>query len=632
LEFITENLRKGKVKKMKKADFNIIKRFGLAFAMFLLCVSLQQVNAQVIEDSSSSDWSLFSYDYSNSNYNPKENDILRGNVQNLTRAWETFNDDSLVPEPPPTGFILESVLGLQFPNSVVGVVASPIITDGTIYYIDALGTMFARDAKTGGITNPNKHWTRTLVDPDYDNAANPILPDLYYTSPVVTKTHVWVHSSVYGRLHAIKRNGGNEVDFDNTTTKVDPYKPILDQNFASSLGEPVIIKDRNKILFVAGINIILNDAVLQGKESGLLFALDITDPVNPSEVWRTYTVDINPATGLRYGTGVSAGSGFAVDKKRKMIFGGNGQNTSKPYSGYPDPAQAPAGYIDRSDALWAVNYRTGEFVWVNQFHVGDVFDLNNPIPAGPNNPNGAVDADVLAPPILFSAKDSRHPSRNRDLAGDGSKGGLFRVVDRDTGETVWERVICKQTGLGGIQAGAAVAKNNVYVAGFEGIDDGFSDAQFDAPGSIYLNAFFATFSPAFWADAEDTNFDGDPSTGMRIKVYSLNAATGASNWNFPNGKDYIELLSGAAMRHVTVANGLVYVTTSSGELFVLDERNGNILFQDQTLDLNAHFNLGLGKPHHAGMNSGTIVADGMVYTPYGSQNNPSGGIIAYKLP
>lgn len=43
---------------------------------------------------------------------------------------------------------------------------------------------------------------------------------------------------------------------------------------------------------------------------------------------------------------------------------------------------------------------------------------------------------------------------------------------------MWERQISKATGIGGVQAGAAIAGNVIYVAGFGGIDDGFSDAQF----------------------------------------------------------------------------------------------------------------------------------------------------------
>ncbi len=246
------------------------------------------------------------------------------------------------------------------------------------------------------------------------------------------------------------------------------------------------------------------------------------------------------------------------------------------------------------------------------------------------NPDGPRDADVLAPPVLFGA---RVDGQWRDLAGDGSKGGLFRVVDRDNGETVWERQISRPTGIGGIQAGAAVANGVVYVAGGEGIDDGFSDAQFGTSldTGIYANAFFATFSPAFWADVEDTEEDDDPATGMRLKLYALRARDGHSLWHLPGGIDYVTLPFGTALRHVSVTPGLVYVTTSSGRFAVLNARDGRILFADQAPDLNEVFGLGLGKPHHASANGGTVIADGRVYVALGAQNSPSGGIIAYEI-
>ena len=296
----------------------------------------------------------------------------------------------------------------------------------------------------------------------------------------------------------------------------------------------------------------------------------------------------------------------------------------------PDPNLAPEGYVDRGDSIYAIDYETGEFVWTNQFHVGDVFDLNNPVSTGPNRPDGPRDADVLSPPILYSARVGGHW---RDLAAVGSKGGLFRAVDRDTGETVWERQISQPTGIGGIQAGAAVADGVVYVAGFEGIDYDFSDTQFGVSFDTgnFPNAFFATFSPAFWADVEDVRPDDAPGTGMRIKVYALDAATGRSLWHFRHGRDYAELLAGAALRHVSVAGDLVFVTASSGQLFVLNARRGNVLFVDQTPDLNEVFDLGLGKPQHASMNGGTIIADGMVFVPFGAQNEPSGGVYAYEI-
>jgi hypothetical protein len=92
----------------------------------------------------------------------------------------------------------------------------------------------------------------------------------------------------------------------------------------------------------------------------------------------------------------------------------------------------------------------------------------------------------------------------------------------------------------------------------------------------------------------------------------------------------VVLEAGAALRHVSWANDLVFVTSTSGQLFVLDDTDGEQLFTDQTLDLNAALGLGLPKPHHAGMNAGTVISNGMVFVPYGGQNNPSGGIIAYR--
>ena len=85
------------------------------------------------------------------------------------------------------------------------------------------------------------------------------------------------------------------------------------------------------------------------------------------------------------------------------------------------------------------------------------------------------------------------------------------------------------------------------------------------------------------------------------------------------------------MRHVSAARGIVFITTTSGQLFALNAHNGRILFHDQSPDLNEVFDLGLGKPHHASMNSGTVIADGMVFVGYGAQNNPSGGLFAYEI-
>jgi outer membrane protein assembly factor BamB len=504
------------------------------------------------------------------------------------------------------------------------------VRDGTIYYVDELGTVFARDAESGAALDPVAHWTTQLVDPDFANGDPPAAPELFFTAPIVTDDYLFLVGSFYGRLHAVERADGAEVDFDPGTPEIDPFQLAPDRLLASVLGDPVILKTSDRVLLLVNINVIVNDALLQGNETGLSIAYDVTNPTQPVEFWRSRTIDIDPDTGFPYGTGVSVVSSLAVDTERGFVFGGTSQNTSAPYEGYPDPELAPEGYVDRGDSIYAIDYSTGEYKWTNQFHTGDVFDLNDPVTTGPGRPDGPRDADVLSPPVLFTARVRGH---KRDLVADGSKGGLFRAVDRDSGETVWERQISKPTGIGGIQAAAAVADGVVYVAGFEGIDDGFSDAQFGVSleTGIYANAFFATFSPAFWADVEDTLVDDNAATGMRVKVYALDARSGRSLWHFRHGRDFVSLPAGASLRHVSATRGLVYVTTSSGRLFVLDARTGHVLFVDQTPDLNVVFGLGLGKPHHASMNGGTVIADGRVYVPFGAQNEPSGGVRAYEV-
>ncbi|HHH43307.1 MAG TPA: hypothetical protein ENK49_04145, partial [Gammaproteobacteria bacterium] len=336
--------------------------------------------------SDSGDWPRYSVNYANTNTNLRERDINRRSAPFLRRAWETFNDSQWRPGVPPTGFVLEAALGLTFPSTVVGVISPPLVIDDTIYYVDAIGTVFARDARTGKITDTSRHWTTTLVDNDFDATPNPFSPDLYYSAPTATDTHLWFHSSINGRVHAVRRDNGQEVDFDSTTPGIQPFPLVADQNLASSLGEAVIVAlDAHgrvirkpfeqgarpaRILYISEINVIVNDALLQGQQSGIIEALDITDPEHPVEFWRTSTVNTNPATGTLFSGGSSAGSGLAVDVRRGWLFGGTGQNTSEPYPGYPDPTLAPAGYTDRSDSIYALDIRTGEFIWTNQLHTG----------------------------------------------------------------------------------------------------------------------------------------------------------------------------------------------------------------------------------------------------------------------
>jgi hypothetical protein len=130
----------------------------LLVSLLIVSMNGSAVLAQSFDDEpafgrSGSGWPRYSFDYSNSNHNPFERSISRLTAPRLERAWQTFNDSRWRPGSPPTGFALESAVNLRFRSTVVGVVSLPLVIDGTIYYVDELGTMFARDAKIGTITD-----------------------------------------------------------------------------------------------------------------------------------------------------------------------------------------------------------------------------------------------------------------------------------------------------------------------------------------------------------------------------------------------------------------------------------------------------------------------------------------------
>jgi polyvinyl alcohol dehydrogenase (cytochrome) len=134
----------------------------------------------------------------------------------------------------------------------------------------------------------------------------------------------------------------------------------------------------------------------------------------------------------------------AVDLERGHVYIGTGQAYARP---------APP----RSDALLALDLRTGEEVWSRQFTADDAWTLND---------QSGQDADVGAPPNLFVADGV-------DAVGVGDKAGVYHAVDRETGEVLWEAPLTEGGLQGGVMASAAVADGHVYVAS----NDASRDAQ-----------------------------------------------------------------------------------------------------------------------------------------------------------
>lgn len=122
--------------------------------------------------------------------------------------------------------------------------------------------------------------------------------------------------------------------------------------------------------------------------------------------------------------GVAVWSSFAIDPEADMLYFTTGNNYTGEATQY-------------SDAIMAVNARTGEIAWHDQMTANDVWTMADQ--RGP-------DYDFAAGPQLFEATID---GETRALVGAGQKSGFFHAWDRESGERVWSTSI----GYGGVDGG-----------------------------------------------------------------------------------------------------------------------------------------------------------------------------------
>jgi polyvinyl alcohol dehydrogenase (cytochrome) len=268
------------------------------------------------------------------------------------------------------------------------------------------------------------------------------------------------------------------------------------------------------------------------------------DAATGDEIWRVYTQD-----GVT-GTGGGVWSTAAIDVERKMAYVGTGQA----YDGI-------AGEL--TDALLAINYETGELVWSDQFTEGDVWSFSE---------GGGPDADIGASPILMTVD-------GQDVVMAGSKGAIFKILDRDTGALVRDRVLGTSSTLGGVMTSPATDGERVFLANNTWNVFGFF-------GGIHHPADFSTVMAI------------DPSTGLDAWTVQMPTP-----------------MFGA----MTVADGVVFFGLLNGEVYGLDTETGEEVFHAEV----------------AGpLGGGISVARGQVYVPYGfnfaSFSTPAAGVASFK--
>jgi polyvinyl alcohol dehydrogenase (cytochrome) len=161
-------------------------------------------------------------------------------------------------------------------------------------------------------------------------------------------------------------------------------------------------------------------------------------------VWKTYMIpEAAHKTSDGWGpSGAGVWSTPTLDEKRGRIYVGTGNN-------YSEPATAT------SDAIVAVDLKTGRIEWTRQTRPGDILNGN----CQSKNTCPGPDYDFGASPILEKLDGGR------ELLLVGQKSGIVYALDPDKdGQIVWEARVGKGGVNGGVQWGMASDGRNLYAA------------------------------------------------------------------------------------------------------------------------------------------------------------------------
>jgi polyvinyl alcohol dehydrogenase (cytochrome) len=311
---------------------------------------------------------------------------------------------------------------------------------------------------------------------------------------------------------------------------------------------------------------------------GSLTALRVRDG---SVVWKSYMIDPPKKTGVNSSgtpqwapSGAGIWSAPTVDTKRGVLYVTTGDN-------YSFPATAT------SDAVAALDIKTGRIVWMRQILPGDAWTgacLNG----GPNCPaDNGPDFDFGSSALLL------HLANGRDILAAGQKSGVVYALDPDQkGNILWQTRIGKGGVNGGIEWGMASDGQQVYAA--------VSDLPRPTAGPS--------------GPIGDATFD--PTVGGGLAA--LRVEDGKQVWSVP-GHPCDPPRPGCSPAQpgaVTVIPGIVFSGSIDGHVRAFSSEDGEVLWDFDTAKEYATVN-GIQAKGGSVDGAGPVVVNGIVYVNSG---------------
>jgi polyvinyl alcohol dehydrogenase (cytochrome) len=435
--------------------------------------------------------------------------------------------------------------------------ATPTVDGDAVYFPDWGGSLFAVEKNSGRLI-----WSHKISDYDGVNGA------ISRVSPAIDGNQI-----IIGDIPNSKQvhNGANVISVDRQTGTLRWMTQVDTHPAAIITGSPVVF---DGVVYI-GVSsseetLALDPAYPCCSFRGSVVALDVK---TGRMLWKTFDM---PDNGGRPG-GYSGGAVWqppAIDPKRRTLFVATGNNYTAPADveacQNATPTANCAAADDFFDTALALDLTTGQIKWSKRLQGLDTFTgacgfgTTPPISGNPNCPV------PTSPDFDFGGAG---PNLVGNIIGFGQKSGIYWALNPDDGNIVWSTPVGPGAALGGIEWGTATDGQRIYVA--------ISNSD-HLPYTLVPSGQHITWGA--WS--------------------ALDVATGKILWQTAD-----PTVGTIDTGSVSVANGVVYAGSYSGQMYALDTRTGTILW-----------NFASGGT----VIDGPSIVDGTLYWGSGYRNIPPG--------
>jgi polyvinyl alcohol dehydrogenase (cytochrome) len=427
----------------------------------------------------------------------------------------------------------------------------PTIVGGRVYTASSTGKIYSLGAKTGCM-----HWR-------FDAPAGVRTTVVIGKNKKAPSGHAAYFGSYNKVYYAVDAATGEKL----WETQIEEFRRSM------LTGAPVLYKD----LLIAPVSAWEESGTAVGsyeccRARGSVVAMNVK---TGKIVWKTYMLPeakpwkLNSVGTQMYGpAGASIWSSPTVDAKRKSVYVATGDSFVEVDE-------------DGSDAIVALNVKTGAIRWKNQLTKGDVYQAGCPKvkteKSPPNCPEkNGPDSDFGASTFIVKGP------AGKDVLIAGQKSAEVYALNPDNGDLVWETSVGKGSALGGVQWGMATDGKSIFVAN--------ADISGGKPGIHALdpatgNSLWYTASPKVkcaWQASGVTsgtlciNGNSQAPTAIPGAVFAgtidghfraYDSATGAIVWDVDTAGAKYDTINGAKQMPggsldaggATVVDGVVYV-------------------------------------------------------------------------